>query len=163
MTTEQVLAGQTAVVTGASSGIGRAIAETLGEAGAHVVLAGRTAGAMQESVTRIEKAGGRAESHVVDVRDVAPLRGLVEDALSSTGRLDVMVNNAGLSHPGAIVDADPDHWRTMLETNVLRSSSGARRPCAPCAPAGRVGTSSTSRRWPRFNPLRACTARPSTP
>ena len=53
MATEQSLAGQTAVVTGASSGIGRAIAEALGEAGAHVVLAGRTADAMEASVARI--------------------------------------------------------------------------------------------------------------
>jgi NADP-dependent 3-hydroxy acid dehydrogenase YdfG len=116
---EQSLQGRTAVVTGASSGIGRAIAESIGGAGAHVVLGGRTKTAMDESVERIAAAGGTAEAHVHDVRAVAEARGLVDRAVQSTGRLDVMVNNAGVSYPEAIVDAEPEHWRVMLETNVL--------------------------------------------
>jgi len=141
MAVEHALTGQTAVVTGASSGIGRAIAETLGGAGAHVVLAGRTADAMAQSVDRIEQTGGRAEHHVVDVRDVAQLRGLVDGALSSTGRLDIMVNNAGLSYPEPIVDADPEHWRTMLETNVLAllvGSQAAVRAMRACGSRGHI-------------------------
>jgi NADP-dependent 3-hydroxy acid dehydrogenase YdfG len=114
------LSGRTAVVTGASSGIGRAIAESLGGAGAHVVLGGRTGEAMEQSVQRIEADGGSAEAHVVDVRRVEEIRGLVGRATASTGRLDIMVNNAGLSHPAPILDeSDPEHWRTMLETNVF--------------------------------------------
>lgn len=113
------LAGKTAVVTGASSGIGRAVAETLGGAGAHVVLGGRTAEAMDQSVKRIEQWGSTAESLVGDIRDVAVARALVDRATASTGRLDIMVNNAGLSYPGPILEADPDHWRAMLETNIL--------------------------------------------
>src|SRR6202030_1510832 len=113
-TPEKSLAGRTAVVTGASSGIGRAIAETLGEAGAHVVLGGRTQSAMDESVARIAKSGGSAEAHVHDVRDTAQARGLVDTAVASTGRLDVMVNNAGVSYPESIVDAEHKHWRDML-------------------------------------------------
>jgi NADP-dependent 3-hydroxy acid dehydrogenase YdfG len=114
------LAGRTAVVTGASSGIGRAIAETLGGAGAHVVLGGRTPGPMNDSVARITSAGGTAEAHVVDVRVVDEIRSLVDHAAESTGRLDIMVNNAGLSHPEAILEeSDPEHWRVMLETNVF--------------------------------------------
>src|SRR5579872_5257435 len=116
--TERALEGRTAVVTGASSGIGRAIAEALGAAGAHVVLGGRTEEAMGESLARIVDAGGSGEVHVHDVRDVAQARGLVERAVAGTGRLDVMVNNAGVSYPEPIVDADPEHWRVMLETNV---------------------------------------------
>jgi NADP-dependent 3-hydroxy acid dehydrogenase YdfG len=116
---EKSLAGRTAVVTGASSGIGRAIAETLGAAGAHVVLGGRTKTAMDESVQRIAASGGTAVAHVHDVRDVAEARALVNSAVESTGRLDVMVNNAGVSYPEPIVDAEPEHWRVMLETNVL--------------------------------------------
>ncbi len=119
MSSEQPLAGQIAVVTGASSGIGRAVAETLGGAGAHVVLAGRTGDAMKQSVAEIESRGGTAVAHVIDVRDTGRLRALVDDAASETGRLDIMVNNAGVSFPEPIVDADPEHWRTMLETNVL--------------------------------------------
>jgi NADP-dependent 3-hydroxy acid dehydrogenase YdfG len=113
------LAGKTAVVTGASSGIGRAIAERLGAAGAHVYLAGRTLSAMEESQKRIEAAGGRATCASLDVRDPASVRALVERASRESGRLDVMVNNAGVSFPNPIVDGEVEEWRAMLETNVL--------------------------------------------
>src|ERR1700722_11115819 len=87
------LAGRTAVVTGASSGIGRAIAESLGTAGAHVVLGGRTPGPMADSVAKITAAGGSGEAHVLDVRQVEEMRAFVGHASESTGRLDIMVNN----------------------------------------------------------------------
>jgi len=116
---EKSLSGRSAVVTGASSGIGRAIAEALGAAGAHVVLGGRTQTAMDESVRHITAAGGTAEAHVHDVRVVDEARALVDRAVASSGRLDIMVNNAGVSFPEPIVDGDPEHWRVMLETNVL--------------------------------------------
>ncbi len=118
------LSGKTAVVTGASSGIGRAIAETLGAAGAHVYLAGRTIAAMDASKARIEAAGGRATPVVTDVRDTAQVQSLVERAVDETGRLDIMVNNAGVSHPNSIIDADPAEWREMFETNVLALLAG---------------------------------------
>src|SRR5438445_9116224 len=124
MTSAQSLTGKTAVVTGASSGIGRAIAERLGTAGAHVYLAGRTLAAMEASKVRIEAAGGKATPVVLNVRDVAQVQALVERATSETGHLDIMVNNAGVSYPGAIADADPEGWREMLETNVLALLSG---------------------------------------
>ena len=138
---DRALAGRTAVVTGASSGIGRAIAESLGGAGAHVVLGGRTQDAMDESVARITAAGGTAEAHVHDVRAVAEARSLVERAVQGTGRLDVMVNNAGVSYPEAIVDADPEHWRVMLETNVLAllvGSQAAVRAMRACGAEGHI-------------------------
>jgi len=118
------LTGKTAVVTGASSGIGRAIAERLGTAGAHVYLAGRTVAAMDDSKKRIEAAGGQATSVVTDVRDTAQVQGLVERAAEETGRLDIMVNNAGVSHPSTIIDADPAEWREMFETNVIALLAG---------------------------------------
>src|ERR671910_336487 len=93
------LSGRTAVVTGASSGIGRAIAERLGGAGAHVVLSGRTEPAMKEAADRISEAGGSARVMTADVRDPEAVRGLVDAAVDDSGRLDIMVNNAGLSHP----------------------------------------------------------------
>jgi len=124
MSASQPLSGRTAVVTGASSGIGRAIAETLGAAGAHVFLAGRTAAAMEESKKKIEEAGGKATVRSLDVRDTAALQALVADAASETGRLDVMVNNAGLSYPSKIVDADPEEWREMFDTNVVALLTG---------------------------------------
>src|SRR5512132_2468673 len=81
MSSSKSLAGKTAVVTGASSGIGRAIAETLGAAGAHVFLAGRTREAMEESKSVIEKSGGRATVVTLDVRDVKQVQDLVQKAM----------------------------------------------------------------------------------
>lgn len=113
------LAGKTAIVTGASSGIGRSTAERLGAEGAHVLLSGRTRDALEESRRKIEASGGKATVSTDDVRDPAQVRALVDRAVRDTGRLDVMVNNAGVSFPQAIVEGDPEQWRTMLETNVL--------------------------------------------
>lgn len=111
--------GRTAVVTGASSGIGRAIAERLGAEGAHVVLCGRTELAMKASADRIEGAGGGATVVVGDVRDPEVVRGLVELAVAATGHLDVMVNNAGVADFRPVLDGDVDSWRSMYETNVI--------------------------------------------
>jgi NADP-dependent 3-hydroxy acid dehydrogenase YdfG len=119
MSESKPLAGRTAIVTGASSGIGRAIAEHLGEAGAHVFLSGRTATSMEVSKKNIEEAGGKASVITADVRDVEQVRGLVDAAVQATGRLDIMVNNAGLEYPGSIIEGAPQKWREMLETNVL--------------------------------------------
>jgi NADP-dependent 3-hydroxy acid dehydrogenase YdfG len=135
------LAGRSAVVTGASSGIGRAIAEQLGGAGAHVVLSGRTESAMKEAADRIVEAGGSAQVVVADVRDPAAVRGLVDTAVAATGRLDIMVNNAGLSHPEPILDSDPEKWRAMLETNVLAllvGSQAAVRAMRDCGAEGHI-------------------------
>ena len=119
MSDSKPLAGKTAIVTGASSGIGRAIAEHLGGAGAHVYLTGRTESLMDESKTHIEQQGGKAEVVTADIRDVTQVQDLINQAVESTGRLDIMVNNAGLEFPAKIMQGDPENWRTMLETNVL--------------------------------------------
>jgi NADP-dependent 3-hydroxy acid dehydrogenase YdfG len=113
------LKGQTAVVTGASSGIGRAIAERLGAGGAHVILSGRTEEAMKESADKIVASGGRATIDVGDVRDPEVVRRLVDNAVANDGRLDIFVNNAGYSVLSPVLDGDVDSWRAMLETNVL--------------------------------------------
>ena len=78
MPASKPLAGQTAIVTGASSGIGRAIAEHLGSAGAHVFLSGRTASSMEECKKEIEEGGGAASVITADVRDVAQVRALID-------------------------------------------------------------------------------------
>ena len=119
MSDSKPLAGKTAIVTGASSGIGRAIAEHLGGAGARVYLTGRTESLMGECKTHIEQQGGKAEVVTADIRDVTQVQDLINQAVESTGRLDIMVNNAGLEFPAKIMQGDPENWRTMLETNVL--------------------------------------------
>ncbi|MEM9746040.1 MAG: SDR family oxidoreductase [Actinomycetota bacterium] len=118
--------GRTVCVTGASSGMGRSIAEHLGSLGAHVFLAGRTAPPMEESAETIRSAGGQADTAVFDVTDSAALSAWIAGAAESTGRLDVMVNNAGFGDVGStIADGDPDSWRSMLEVNVLALAVGS--------------------------------------
>jgi NADP-dependent 3-hydroxy acid dehydrogenase YdfG len=141
MTPSKPLEGRTAVVTGASSGIGRAIAEHLGDAGAHVFLSGRTASSMEDSKKNIEEAGGKASVITADVRDVAQVRGLIDAAVEATGRLDIMVNNAGLEHPASIIEGDPEEWRAMLETNVLALLVGCQaavEAMRACGAEGRI-------------------------
>ena len=139
MTAEVSLQGKTSVVTGASSGIGRAIAEAIGRAGARVYLGGRTESAMEESRARIEESGGKADVVLLDVRDADALTALVDRATDETGRLDVMVNNAGLSYPGPIADQTVDQWREMLEVNVLALLVGSQAAIAAMRRTGSGG------------------------
>ena len=125
----QSLKGRTAIVTGASSGIGRAIAIRLGEAGAHVFIAGRTESALKEGVRTIEQAGGHATAVVLDARDVRQVQGLIDKAVKATGRLDIMVNNAGLSFPSSIIDGDPERFNERLsKLAVLRDAMNRAEP-----------------------------------
>ena len=119
MSETQQLAGKTAIVTGASSGIGLAISQQLAGAGAHVYMTSRTKARVDAAVQDVVAAGDRATGMVVDVRDTDALRATIEEATQADGGLHVMVNNAGLSYPGTIADGDPTHWREMFETNVL--------------------------------------------
>ena len=152
MATPLPLESKTALVTGASSGIGHAIALELAAAGAHVFLTGRTLSSMQEAQKDIEAAGGGASVIASDLRDVAQVRGLVDAAVEATGRLDIMVNNAGLSYPAAILKGDPEEWRAMLETNVLALLVGcqaavhAMRACGAEGHVVNVSSVATERR-----------------
>jgi hypothetical protein len=120
------LDGKVAVITGGSSGIGRATALALAAEGAAVAVGGRKAPALEEVAGAIESKGGRSITQVMDVRDEAQMAALVDAAVQQFGRLDIMVNNAGVSHPGSITDGKVDDWRSMLETNVLGLLIGCR-------------------------------------
>lgn len=115
----QALKGKVAAVTGASSGFGQVIAETLGKAGAHVFMCGRSTEPMESSKKLIEEAGGGATLSAFDMRDVAAVQGFVSSAADHANKLDIMVNNAGFGNMNPIVDGDPEDWRGMLEVNVL--------------------------------------------
>jgi NADP-dependent 3-hydroxy acid dehydrogenase YdfG len=145
-------AGKTAVVTGASSGIGRAIALRLAEAGAHVFAAGRREEALAGTVQAIAEAGGTATAVAADLRDPGAVEGLVARAMTGTGRLDVMVNNAAVSFRGPLADGDPEAWREMLDVNVLALAVGSQaavRAMRACGAEGHiVNVSSSASRLP---------------
>lgn len=133
------LQGKTAVVTGASSGIGQAIAERLGSSGALVYLTGRTTSNMEEARARIEEAGGKAEVVALDIRDFDALRALIERAAEDSGRLDIMINNAGLGHQGAIIDGELEKWKEMLDVNILALLVGSQAAIRSMRQAGNGG------------------------
>jgi len=114
-----VLNGRTAVVTGASRGIGRAIALALAQRGACVVVnyAGR-ADAAAEVVETIRSAGGRALVFQANVADPDEAAALVKAANSEFGRIDILVNNAGITRDNLILRMKEDDWDAVLEVNL---------------------------------------------
>lgn len=120
------LRGRTAVITGASSGIGLACAEHLGRAGVSVVLGARRGDMLDAAVARIRAAGGRAEAVVMDVTREADVARLVARAQEAFGRLDIMICNAGFGYYGSVEETPPDLMRRMMEVNFMGTFLGAR-------------------------------------
>ena len=113
------LTGQVVAVTGASSGIGEATALACAQAGAAVALAARRSERIEALAERITADGGRALAVTTDVGVEDQAREFVQRAHAELGRLDVLVNNAGVMLLGPIVDAPIDEWRTMIHANVF--------------------------------------------
>jgi len=115
----QVLADKVAIVTGASSGIGRATALLFAQEGASVVVNARQQAGLDAVVAQIEKVGGRAIAVAGNVRDEAVAKSLVATAVSRFGGLDVAFNNAGaLGELGSVVDMPLGNWREVLDVNL---------------------------------------------
>ena len=112
------LEGTVALVTGASSGIGEATALALAAQGAAVAIAARRMDRLEQLAERIRGDGGTALPLDADVSDSEQARAAVERTASELGRLDILINNAGLMLLGPIVDADVEDWRRMLDVNV---------------------------------------------
>ncbi|GGY31989.1 glucose 1-dehydrogenase [Streptomyces anulatus] len=111
--------GKAVLVTGAGSGIGRAVALAFAAEGASVVAAGRTAASLDETVALIEKEGGSAVAVTADVTRSEDVRTLVRRTVEHFGSLDVAVNNAGVFRGGApVADLPEEDWRTLLDINV---------------------------------------------
>lgn len=115
----KVLAGQKALVTGASSGIGRAIALALGRAGAEVVVNYRSGDAMaQEVVDQIKEGGGNAYAHRADVSQEGQIIEMFERMRGELGTIDILVNNAGLQKDAAVHEMTLDQWNTVIGVNL---------------------------------------------
>jgi 2-deoxy-D-gluconate 3-dehydrogenase len=116
------LEGKGALVTGASGGIGGAIAEALASAGAMVALSGTDAARLEETRRRIEEDGGRAVVVPADLRSVAACRRLAQESHEALGgRLDILFNNAGTNRRKALVDFTEDDFAFLMDVN-LRSA-----------------------------------------
>ena len=112
------LSQQVVAVTGASSGIGEATAVACARAGASVSLAARRADRIEALAQRIGEEGGRALAVETDVGEESQARAFIERTHAELGRLDVLVNNAGVMLLGPIAGADTEEWRRMIHANV---------------------------------------------
>jgi NAD(P)-dependent dehydrogenase (short-subunit alcohol dehydrogenase family) len=113
------LTGRTALVTGGNKGLGKAMARGLAEAGADVVIAARHEDQLKAALTDILAGTGRRGSHVVaDVGDRSQVRRLAEEAVKAFGKIDILINNAGMNQPQPIDAIADDVWDRVIEVNL---------------------------------------------
>jgi NADP-dependent 3-hydroxy acid dehydrogenase YdfG len=146
-----------ALVTGASSGIGAATAVALGAAGATVVAVARRAERLQETVDAIERAGGTGIALVGDVSQENVATDVVVEAVKRFGRLDILVNSAGLIQAGNVENADTAQWRQILEVNLLAALYTCHAALGPMRAQGggdiiNVGSLACRTTSPIYNP-----------
>lgn len=113
------LSGKVALVTGASSGIGEAAAIALAEAGATVAVSARRADRLETLVKRIESAGGKALALPGDMTVEAEAIKAVEDTVARFGRIDILINSAGIMQAGGIENCDLDEYRRVVDINLF--------------------------------------------
>jgi len=113
-----LLEARVSLVTGASRGIGRAIAKALAAEGARVVVGARDAARLAEVVAEIEGAGGRAEAIALDVADRGSVEAGVAHVVAAHGRIDHLVNNAGVARDNLLVRMKDEEWQQVLATNL---------------------------------------------
>ena len=116
------LTGKIAIVTGASRGIGRAIAQTLAARGAVVIAAARDNNAA-ETVAEIVHAGGKAEVASLEVTDTASIDAMVAGVMARHGRIDILVNNAGIARDQLMLRMKRDDWDQVVATNLTSAFS----------------------------------------
>lgn len=109
---------QVALITGGTSGIGLAVAETLAKSGLKVFICSRNAGAVEETVGKLQSSGYQADGVAADVRSPRDVKHLVGAAVKRYGHVDVLVNNAGRSGGGVTAEIDDDLWYDVIDTNL---------------------------------------------
>lgn len=112
------LSGRVAIVTGASRGIGKAIARRLGSAGAQVACAARNASKLEETAAEIKDAGGTAAAFECDVTSAESVQALVDQVIGHWGRLDIVVNNAGITRDTLIPRMSDEDFDSVIATNL---------------------------------------------
>ncbi len=112
------LNGKIALITGASKGLGWAMAQSLAQAGAHVVLNARDSGALRTRVSELQAQGLSADSAPFDVTDAAAAQACVAGLKEKWGRFDILVANAGINHRRALVDFELDDFNRVIQTNL---------------------------------------------
>jgi len=115
---EKKLEGRVAVITGASKGLGKAMALEMGAAGAKLALVSRNAGQLQEVAGAVKSAGGEAQVFPADVSEEAQVRKLEREVMEAFGTVHILVNNAGINIRKALVDFTLEEWRRVLDTNL---------------------------------------------
>ncbi len=115
---DKQLSGKVAIITGASRGMGRAIAEALAREGATVVVCSRTLEANKETAERIKAEGGKAYPYQVDVADSDSVSALVKGVVDRFERIDILVNNAGVTADNLVVRLKEDDWDSVIDTNL---------------------------------------------
>ena len=115
-----------AIVTGASRGLGRAMAVAFAAEGAHVVLAARSKPDLDETAHQVERHGVRALVMRTDVTRYEEVETLVARTVDTLGGLDVLVNNSGIARTKPLADASPDDWRAILDVNLTGVFNGCR-------------------------------------
>lgn len=129
------LDGKVAVVTGASSGLGVAFAQAFAQAGADVALGARRAERLAATAALVQSAGRRAVCVPTDVADPAECRGLVDAAMTAFGRVDILINNAGVGTAAPATRETPDQFRAVIDIN-LNGSYWMAQACAPVMTPG---------------------------
>ncbi len=112
------ISGRVALITGASRGIGRAIAQGLAEAGASIALCSRTRAELLQTAEEIRALGVRAEAFPADVVSVVGIKALVRDVLDRMGQIDILVNVAGVNRRGPSTEITEEDWDTVLDLNL---------------------------------------------
>ena len=123
------LTGQTAVVTGASQGLGKAIANSLAAAGAKVACVARSADKLKDTVAAITAAGGQAEAFPCDVKESAAVDALIDGIAEKWGKIDILINNAGVTRDTLLPRMSDQEWDDVINTN-LRGSFLFARACS---------------------------------
>jgi NADP-dependent 3-hydroxy acid dehydrogenase YdfG len=113
------LSGQVVLVTGAGRGLGRELALAFARAGAHVAAVARTREQIEDTAAEVSKQGRRALPVVADVTQQDQVKAMVSQVLETFGKLDILINNAGVAVYGPFAEQKAEDWRAMIDTNLV--------------------------------------------